>query len=110
MKEIVGSQIGGKLYSEAISQTKVAVIDFWADWCAPCRIMMPTFNKLASEMGDVMFLKANVEENSTLASELGIAGIPAVVIYVNGEIHSHLTGLQTESKLRDAINNALNQK
>lgn len=107
MKEIIASQVDGKNYKEVVASTKVAVVDFWADWCAPCRMMMPTLNKLANEMTHVTFLKANVEENGTLTSEMNLAGIPAIAIYVDGKLANILTGLQTENKLRDAINSVV---
>ena len=100
MNEIVGSSFNPTDYP-------VVLVDFWADWCMPCRMLMPTLTKLSSEMSEVTFLKANVEENTELVKQHGISGIPALLIFKNGQIVNKLVGLQSESKIREALVKAL---
>jgi len=100
MNEIIGSAFNPADYS-------VAIVDFWADWCMPCKMLMPTLTKLSSEMSEVTFLKANVEENTELVKQHGISGIPALLIFKNGQIVNKLVGLQSESKIREALAKAM---
>ena len=96
MKEIIESDFDAGLYD-------IAVVDFWADWCQPCHMMMPTYNKIAAEISDVHFFKANIEENNKLTKTHNITAIPAILIFKNGQIVNRLAGIQTETKLRAAI-------
>lgn len=100
MKEITGSVFNPSDYT-------VAIVDFWADWCMPCKMLMPTLSKLSNEITQVTFLKANVEENTELVKQHGISGIPALLIFKNGQLFDKLVGLQNESKIREALVKAL---
>ncbi len=100
MKEIINSKFDP-------AEHDVVIVDFWADWCMPCKMMLPTLTKLSSEMSEVTFLKANVEENTELVKQHGISGIPALLIFKNGQIVNKLVGLQSESKIREALVKAL---
>lgn len=100
MNEIIGSAFNPADYS-------VAIVDFWADWCMPCKMLMPTLTKLSGEMNEVTFLKANVEENRELAQQYGISSIPALLVFKNGQIVNKLVGLQSESKIREALVKAM---
>jgi len=96
MREIINSDFDA-------SQHQIAIVDFWADWCMPCRMLMPVFTKLASEITNVAFYKANVEENNDLVKKHGISGIPALVIFKDGQVQSKLVGMQSEAKIREAL-------
>lgn len=99
MKEIIGSKFDPKDYS-------VAIVDFWADWCMPCKMLLPVITKLSQEMPSVTFLKANVEENTELAKQHGISSIPALVIFKNGQVVEKMVGVQKESKIQEALQRA----
>ena len=100
MKEIFNSNFNA-------TDCPVTIIDFWADWCMPCKMLLPTVTKLASEMTDVAFFKANVEENLELVKEHGISSIPALLIFKNGNVVAKLVGLQSEAKIREALQRAM---
>ncbi|TNF38477.1 MAG: co-chaperone YbbN [Gammaproteobacteria bacterium] len=79
-------------------------VDFWADWCQPCKILMPIMEKLVEEFnGQFLLAKVNSDEQQQLASTYGVRGIPNVKIFRNGEVVGEFTGVQSESYIRTLI-------
>lgn len=103
-------EINSENYKEIISQTeKPVLIDFYAEWCGPCKVLHPTIEKLAEEFADTAIIaKVNVDKNSDLAVEYGIMSIPAVIILNKGErIGNKLIGLKPKDEYSNAINKLL---
>ncbi|KJZ19430.1 thioredoxin [Loktanella sp. S4079] len=76
------------------------VVDFWAEWCGPCRQIGPALEELSSEYdGKVKIVKVNVDENPGTASELGVRGIPALFIFKGGEVVSNKSGAAPKAAL-----------
>ena len=63
----------------------ISIIDFWAEWCGPCKAIAPTFEALSEEFKEVKFFKMNVDENQQIPSEFGIRSIPTFIAFKNGE-------------------------
>jgi len=102
-------QIGDSEFEEVVLQSRLpAMVDFWAPWCGPCRIIAPAVKELAEEYdGQVLIAKVNTDEHQEWARHLNIRGIPTVVFFRNGEEVDRLTGAVPKDILIDRINSLL---
>ena len=88
---------------EVLNTEKTVLIDFYADWCGPCKMQSPIIDKLAEERTDIKVGKINVDEEQELASKYGIMSIPTLIIIKNGEVKNQFVGLTPKSKLEESL-------
>ncbi|MDR2764945.1 MAG: thioredoxin [Tannerella sp.] len=95
-------------FNEVLNEGKPLVLDFWAEWCGPCRTLAPIIDELASEYnGKVIIGKVNVDENNDLVSQYGIRSIPTVMFIKNGQLVDKQVGASAKSNYINKIKNLL---
>ena len=85
--------------SEVLDSESPVVVDFWAPWCGPCRMVAPVMDQLAEKHDSVKVMKCNVDENANLASQFQVMSIPTVGLFKGGQIKERMTGFQPKEKL-----------
>ena len=91
--------------NEVLDSNQKVVIDFYADWCGPCKVFSPIFEKVSQELEDVKFVRVNVDEEPELANKYMAYSIPYIVVIENGEVVNSHTGLVDEEALKQLIKN-----
>src|SRR3954463_5990351 len=100
----VGKVSDSDFEAEVLNATGPVVVDFWAEWCAPCRMIAPALDEISNAMGDkVKIVKLNVDESPTTTTKYGIASIPTLLVFKGGEMTSHHRGGTTKQKLQQWI-------
>ena len=89
---------------EVINSEKTVLIDFYADWCGPCKMMSPIIDQIAEEKADSLKVgKVNVDENQDLAMKYGIMSIPTVVVIKNGQVEKTFVGLRDKNEILNEL-------
>lgn len=93
-----------KEFNDAVSvPEKLLVIDFWASWCSPCKMLSPIIDDLSEEMSDITFYKVNVDEERALAGHFGVSSIPTVVMIKDQKIVNEFVGYADKATVRSRI-------
>jgi thioredoxin 1 len=100
VKEFAESSFQG----DVLSSASPVLVDFWAPWCGPCRMIAPMIEELAAEnQGSVTVGKINIDENQNLAMEYGIHSIPTLLVFKGGQVVRKFQGVQPKSRLQQAL-------
>ena len=106
MKEITSIQ---QFEQEVLNSSNPVFVDFWAEWCGPCRAVSPTVEELSNEyQGKLDFVKVNVDQNSDLAQKYNVFSIPTLAIFKEGEIVSQKMGAASKESFKNMIDSSLN--
>ena len=84
---------------EVLKSQKPVLVDFWASWCGPCRMLSPVIDEIAEENENVKVCKVNVDEQEELAARFGIMSIPTLLVFRNGELVNQTVGVQSKQAL-----------
>lgn len=84
---------------EVLSSDKPVLMDFWAPWCGPCRMVAPLVEEIAKERSDIKVVKINVDEEQELAMQFGVMSIPTLVVMKNGKVVNQVTGARPKAQI-----------
>ena len=85
--------------NEVLNSEKPVLLDFWASWCGPCRMVSPIVDEIAAERGDIKVGKVNVDEQPELAAQFGVMSIPTLVVMKGGKVANQMVGARPKSQI-----------
>ncbi|MBS7803113.1 thioredoxin [Rhizobiales bacterium TNE-4] len=105
---MTGKTTDSTFKADVIDSATPVVVDFWAEWCGPCRMIAPALDELSKEFeGKVKIVKLNVDENPGVAGQLGIRSIPTLMVFKNGQVAAQKVGAASKSDLSKWIQGAI---
>ena len=91
-------------FEQAVSSETPVLVDFWAEWCGPCRMVAPVLEQIAAEQGErLKIVKLNVDENTSTPQKFGITGIPTMILFKNGEPVERIVGFMPKPQLMNRL-------
>ncbi len=99
MKEVMDSNFKAEIQS----QSGVVVVDFWASWCGPCKMLSPVIEELSNEITTAKFAKVNVDENPQSSQNFNIASIPTLLVFKDGKVVDTMVGFRPKAELEQLV-------
>jgi len=93
--------------AEVLESEQPVLVDFWAPWCGPCRVVGPVLEEIAAERSDLRIVKLNVDENQQTAAAFDVLSIPTMILFKNGQVAKQVVGALPKSRLQQEIEPAL---
>jgi thioredoxin 1 len=93
--------------AEVIESEKPVLVDFWAPWCGPCRVVAPVLEEIASERDDLRIVKLNVDENQQTAAAFEVLSIPTMILFKNGQVAKKVIGAYPKKRLESELESEL---
>ena len=103
-------EISGKELQEKINNGEKIIVEFWAEWCGPCRVMKPVFERVASNNDtEVQMYTMDIDQNRDYAQTLGIRSIPTIKLFSNGNVTDTVVGVIGEERIKSLVNNLITE-
>jgi len=100
MGDLIVSTTDASFDADVLQEESAVLVDFWAEWCGPCKMIAPVLDELATEYeGRVKIKKVNVDNNPEMPAKYGVRGIPSLLLFKNGEVVATVVGAKTKSQL-----------
>src|ERR687886_3002892 len=93
--------------AEVIESDQPVLVDFWAPWCGPCRVVAPVLEEIAAERPDLKIVKLNVDENQQTAAQFDVLSIPTMILFKNGQVAKKVIGAYPKKRLESELEPAL---
>jgi thioredoxin 1 len=93
--------------AEVLESEKPVLVDFWAAWCGPCRVVAPVLEEIASERDDLRIVKLNVDENQQTAANFEVLSIPTMILFKNGQVAKKIIGAYPKKRLESELESEL---
>lgn len=107
MSETLKHVTDASFEADVVASEKPVVLDFWAPWCGPCRMMEPVLEEMATEYPAITVAKLNVDENPATATKFDVLSIPTLLVFKNGEVVKKLVGAMPKKRLADELSDWL---